>query len=113
MRGYNDLPIIGAIFTEEPYTNISQVKKSLSFADRFGKLFTSDYLIAHSFLIACSASNAASVTKKFESAVDMLNRGALAVEIYKTLHSVKRFQEFLPIEAPKAIFAVPITVLGK
>ena len=73
MRGHNDLPIIGAIITDRPYSNIDQVKKSLTFADRFDKLFAPDYLIAHSFLIACSASNAASTTKKFEIAVDMLN----------------------------------------
>jgi hypothetical protein len=37
----------------------------------------------------------------------MLNEGKSAVEIYKLLHSVKRFKEFLPKEVPKAEFQVP------
>ena len=38
----------------------------------------------------------------------MLNQGKSAQEIYKTLFSVKRFREFLPAEAPKAVFAIPL-----
>lgn len=60
--------------------------------------------------MACSGSNAASPVKTFETAVEMLNAGKSAAEIYKLLSSVKRFKEFLPKEAPKPVFAVPAPV---
>jgi hypothetical protein len=37
----------------------------------------------------------------------MLNEGKSAAEIYKLLHSVKRFKEFLPKETPTAEFKIP------
>lgn len=67
-------------------------------------------------MVACSESNATSPVKTFETAVEMLNAGKSAAEIYKLLSSVKRFKEFLPKEAPKPVFAVPApvsTFLGK
>ena len=81
------------------------------FADRFDKLFTPDYLTAHSILVACSDSNAFVPVKTFETAVEMLNNGKSAAEIYKILYAVKRFKEFLPKEAPKQVFAVPSTTI--
>jgi hypothetical protein len=107
VRGHQELPVIGAIFTSEPYNTVDQVKRGLTFAERFEKLFTSDYALAHSFLVACAESNAATHVKTFETAVDMLNMGKPAAEIYKILSSVKRFKKFLPKEAPKPAFAVP------
>jgi hypothetical protein len=75
-------------------------------------LYTSDYALAHSFLIICAESNAAAPVKTFEIAVDALNSGKSAAEIYKLLTSVKRFKELLPKEAPKAVteFANPSAV---
>jgi hypothetical protein len=58
-------------------------------------------------LVSCSNSNAIKPTKTFETAVDLLNDGKSAAEIYKLLHSVKRFKELLPKEAPKVEFQVP------
>ena len=55
------------------------------FADRFDKLFTPDYLTAHSILVACSDSNAFVPVKTFETAVEMLNNGKSAAEVYKVL----------------------------
>ena len=80
------------------------------FADRFDRLFTLDYLAAHSILAVCSDSNAAIPVKTFETAVEMLNNGNSAAEIYKALHVVKRFRDFLPKEAPKANFKVPTAI---
>jgi hypothetical protein len=79
-------------------------------------LYTPDYALAHSFLVACAQSNESTPVKTFEAAVNMLNTGKSAAEIYKLLVSVKRFREFLPKEAPKPVFAIPAiraTVLGK
>ena len=42
----------------------------------------------------------------------MLNEGKSVAEIYKLLHSVKRFKEFLPKEVPKAEFKVPVDKKG-
>lgn len=64
--------------------------------------------MAHSFIAACGESNATTPVKTFETAVDWLNAGKSAVEIYKILASVKRFRAFLPKEAPKPVFAAPI-----
>ena len=58
--------------------------------------------------MACAESNAATPVKTYETALDMLNTGKSAAEIYKLLSSVKRFKEFLPKEAPKPLFAVPV-----
>lgn len=80
----------------------------MAFQDRFTSLYTPDYALAHSFLVACAESNAVTPAKTFETAADMLNMGKPAAEIYKLLSSVKRFKEFLPKEAPKPVFAVPI-----
>jgi hypothetical protein len=63
--------------------------------------------LAHSFVAACAESNAITPVKTFETAVDWLNAGKPAAEIYKLLSSVKRFKEFLPKEAPKVVFAAP------
>lgn len=79
MRGNQELPVVGAIFTSDPYNNIEQIKKALSFSDRFDKLFTPDYLVAHSLLAACSASNATMPAASFSKAVAMLNEGKSAV----------------------------------
>lgn len=49
----------------------------------------------------------AAPVKTFETAVSMLNEGRSAGEIYKLLHSVKRFKELLPKEAPTAGFKIP------
>jgi hypothetical protein len=64
-------------------------------------------------LVACSDSNGAAPIKTFETAVEMLNNGKSAGEIYNALHVVKRFRDFLPNEAPKAEFKVPTVQLGK
>lgn len=84
------------------------MKKALSFSDRFDKLFTPDYAIAHSFLVACAESNAAVPVKSFETAVDMLNAGKSAAEIHALLSKVQRFKVLLPA-APKSDFDVPFT----
>lgn len=63
--------------------------------------------MAHSFLMACAESNAATPVKTYETAVDMLNAGKSAAEIHKLLSSVKRFKAFLPKEVPKPAFDVP------
>lgn len=57
--------------------------------------------------MACAESNATTPVKTYETAVDMLNTGKSAAEIYKLLSSVKRFKEFLPKEAPTPVFAIP------
>ena len=57
--------------------------------------------------MACAESNAAAPVKTLETAVDILNSGKSATEVYKLLSSVKRFRAFLPKEAPKPVFAVP------
>ena len=66
--------------------------------------------MAHSFVAACAESNAITPVKTFETAVDWLNAGKPAVEIYKLLSSVKRFKEFLPRETPK--FRVALEASG-
>lgn len=66
--------------------------------------------------MACAESNETAPVKTFETAVDWLNAGKSAAEIYKLLANVKRFKELLPREAPKPVFAVPTSVpifLGK
>jgi hypothetical protein len=91
------------------------VKKALSFNDRFDKLFTPDYSIAHQCLVACADSNYAAPVKSFETAVEMLNNGKTAAEIHALLSKVQRFKALLPA-APKAEFAMPAPpkkMLGK
>lgn len=88
----------------------------MAFADRFTKLYTQDYALSHSFLIVCAHSNKSTPVKTFETAINWLNIGKSAAEIYKLLSSVKRFREFLPKETPKEVFAAPVPpnqVLGK
>ena len=106
VRG-TDHPVIGAVFTELPYTTLQQIEKGLDFADRFNKLYTPDYAVAHSFLVACAESNAASPVKSFETAVEMLNNGKTAADVYALLLKVPRFKALLPKTAPKSVFAVP------
>lgn len=77
------------------------MKKALSFSDRFDRLFTPDYVVAHSLLVACANSNSSAPVTTYEKAIDRLNAGASAAEVYKLLASVKRFKQFLPKEAPK------------
>ena len=77
------------------------MKKALSFSNRFDRLFTEDYAVAHSLLVACSASNAIAPVASFSKAVAMLNEGKSATEIYKLLRAVKRFRELLPKVVPK------------
>jgi hypothetical protein len=43
----------------------------------------------------------------FSKAIAMLNEGKSAAEIYKLLHSVKRFKEFLPKETLTAEVKIP------
>jgi hypothetical protein len=52
VRG-SDLPCIGAIFTEKPYTTIQQVELGLSHAEGFDKLYPVDYLESLSLLQLC------------------------------------------------------------
>jgi hypothetical protein len=63
------LPIIGAVFTDRPLADIEDVQRALTFSDRFDKLFTADYLVAHSLLFDCASSNASLPVKTFETAV--------------------------------------------
>jgi hypothetical protein len=49
---------VGAVFTEGPQANLEQIKQKLTFSDRFDKLFTPDYITAHSLLVDCASSNA-------------------------------------------------------
>lgn len=112
VRG-SELPVLGAIFTEKQYTTLQQIEKGLDFADRFNQLYTPDYALAHSFLMACSQSNDSSPIPTFAAAVEQLNAGETASAIYATLSKVKRFKEFLPQTAPKAEFAMPAPVNKK
>jgi hypothetical protein len=43
VRG-SDLPIIGTILTEKPYTTIQQVEMGLNFAEGFEQMYPADYL---------------------------------------------------------------------
>ena len=104
------MPVVGAIFTDKPYSTLEDVKNGLTFNDRFDQLFSSDYAVAHSLLVACSSSNADAPVKTFDTAVNMLNNGNSAVEIYKVLAAVKRFKQFLPATPPTSEFAIPSTV---
>jgi hypothetical protein len=58
-------------------------------------------------LVACTESNAAVPIKSFETAVEMLNNGRTAAEIYALLLKVPRFKALLTKTAPKSMFVVP------
>ena len=95
--------MIGAIFTEKQYTTLPQIEKGLDFADRFNTIYTPDYSVAHSFLVACAESNATAPIKSFETAVEMLNEGQSAAVIHAVLFKVLRFKALLPKNVPKAL----------
>ncbi|MFS8159198.1 MAG: hypothetical protein ACMG6E_03120 [Candidatus Roizmanbacteria bacterium] len=69
-------------------------------------MYTSDYVLAHSFLAACTESNAATPVKTFSDAVGMLNGGRSAAAIHSVLFKVQRFKALLPV-APPAPTAEP------
>jgi len=102
--------VVGVIFTEKGYATLQQVEKGLDFADRFNTIYTPDYTTAHSLLVACADSNAAAPIKSFEMAVELLNNGKSAAEIYTLLSKVQRFKALLPAIAPKSVFAMPVSV---
>jgi hypothetical protein len=73
VRG-SDLPIIGALFTNKPYTTIQQVELGLSFQEQFDKLYPSDYLTSLNYLQKCSPTTEPQL-KILDEAVSMLNEG--------------------------------------
>ena len=109
----SELPVLGAIFTEKSYATLADIEQGLDFADRFNKLYTPDYAVAHSFLIACAESNATIPVKSFETAAEMLNDGRSAAAIHSVLFKVSRFKALLPAAPPKPEFAMPTAPLNK
>jgi len=88
------LPVVGAIFTEEPYTSIEQVQKALSFNDRFDKLYPSDYSTSLAYITACFPKTLAQ-EKILADAVDLLNKGAYADVVKEALNKNKVFKQAL------------------
>ena len=101
VRG-SDLPIVGAIFTEKPYTTIQQVEIGLSHAEGFDKMYSADYMESLNLLQACSTSNQSAPISTFATAVAMLNQGKSTEAIHTKLATVSRFKAIIG-EAPKQV----------
>ena len=50
VRG-SELPVIGAIVTDKPYSTLQQVELGLSHNQQFEQLYTPDYLASHTLLV--------------------------------------------------------------
>jgi hypothetical protein len=101
----SDLPIIGALLTSEKYTDIKDVELGVTFAEQFDSLYPLNYSVSLNYLKACSISNYKTPIKTFVDAVEMLNTGRSAVEIYECLGKVKRFKELLALSLKPMISA--------
>jgi hypothetical protein len=99
------LPIVGALLTSEKYTDIKDVELGVTFNEQFESLYPSDYSVSLNYLKVCSVSNYQTPIKTFIDAVEMLNTGKSAVNIYEHLGKVKRFKELL-FSSPKPIILV-------
>ena len=51
VRGHEELPIVGAVFTEKAYSNIGQLQAGLQHQEQFDKLYPVDYVESLKFLL--------------------------------------------------------------
>lgn len=102
--GNNELPVVGAVFTEKPYQSIQQLELGLEHMEQFDKLYPADYIQSLKLLEKLPAPTTESQNKAILDAISSLNEGGGLTEISTILAHSPVYKKLLPANPKQSSF---------